>query len=61
MLEFVKDGEKVRHPAVRGDGLAVEFGNEGAKRLDRDFEPWAESVVEIAETDEGAETLTIGR
>ena len=59
-LEFVEEGEKVGSPAVGRDGLAVEFRNERAERFDGDFEPGAKTVVEITETDERAEALTIG-
>ena len=58
-LQFVEEGEKVGSPAVRRDGLAVKFGNEGAEGFNRDFEPRAETVVKIAETDERAEALAV--
>ena len=59
-LEFVKEGEQVRCPAVGRDGLAVEFGNEGAEGFDGDFEPGAETVVKVTEADERAEALAVG-
>jgi hypothetical protein len=59
-LELVEEGEKIGSPAVRWDGLAVEFGNERAERFDGDFEPWAKTVVKVTEADEGTETLSVG-
>jgi hypothetical protein len=38
----------------------VEFGDEGAERFHRDFEPWAEEKVVIAEAYKRAESLAGG-
>jgi hypothetical protein len=37
----------------------VEFGYQGAKRLDGNLKPGAEAMVEVAEADKGAQPLTV--